>query len=156
MAILHNLCDTTNTCKHNAKSDCVNQSWHATDFDLRPRHACIKFWTSPMQCPAIVWYTQRRRMPCKSEGAQASGMRTISHLGGSGGMLPQENLEFLTSRESLCFWGLLTVVLRLFKSVYIWKIKGLSPSTFQSGGGGSSPPAPLPPLFSLPMIHACI
>ena len=41
------------------------------------------------------------RMLCKSEGAQASGMRTISHLGGSGGMLPHENLEFLTSRE--CF-----------------------------------------------------
>ena len=32
----------------------------------------------------------------KSEGAQASNTRGSSHLGGSGGMLPQENLEFLT------------------------------------------------------------
>ena len=52
------------------------------------------------------------RIPCNSEGAQALGMRTISYLGGSGGMLPQENLEFLTSRE--CFWGLLTVVWGFF------------------------------------------
>ena len=52
------------------------------------------------------------RMPCKSEGAQTLGMRTISHLGGSGGMLPQEGLEFLTPRE--CFWGFLTVVLSFF------------------------------------------
>ena len=40
-----------------------------------------------------------------------SRIRTKSHLEGSGGMLPHENLEFSTLRE--CFWGLLTVVLRL-------------------------------------------
>ena len=40
---------------------------------------------------------QGGRMLCKSEGAQAS----IQDLGGSGGMLPQENLEFSTLGE--CF-----------------------------------------------------
>ena len=40
------------------------------------------------------------RMLCKSEGAQASGMRTIGLLGGSGGMLPQENLEFVPESAS--------------------------------------------------------
>ena len=44
---------------------------------------------------------QGRRMLCKSEGAQASNTRANSHLGGSGGMLPQENLEFSTLGE--CF-----------------------------------------------------
>ena len=33
-------------------------------------------------------------------------------IGGSGGMLPKEGLEFLTPRE--CFWGFLTVVLSFF------------------------------------------
>ena len=42
---------------------------------------------------------QGRRMPCNSEEAQGSGTRTISHLGGSGGMLPQENFELLTPKE---------------------------------------------------------
>ena len=44
---------------------------------------------------------QGRRMLCNSEGAQGPGMRTIGHLGGSGGMLPQENFELLTPKE--CF-----------------------------------------------------
>ena len=35
-------------------------------------------------------------MPCKSEGAQISGTKTISHLRGSAGLLPHEILEFLT------------------------------------------------------------
>ena len=46
-------------------------------------------------------HLQGQRIPCNSEGAQASWMTTINYLGGLGGMLPQENLEFLTSRE--CF-----------------------------------------------------
>ena len=50
-------------------------------------------------------------MPCNSEGARGSGTRTISHLGGSGGMHPQENFELLTPKER--FRGLLRVVLRL-------------------------------------------
>ena len=40
-------------------------------------------------------------MPCKSKGAQASATRTISHVGGSGCMLPQENFEFLISKECM-------------------------------------------------------
>ena len=34
--------------------------------------------------------SQGQRTPCNSEGAQASGMRTISYLGGSEGVLPLE------------------------------------------------------------------
>ena len=33
-------------------------------------------------------------MICKSEGAQVSKTRANIHLGGSGGMFPQENLDF--------------------------------------------------------------
>ena len=49
----------------------------------------------------IIIEIQGQRMPCNSEGAQGPGMRTISHLGGSGGMLPQENFKFLTPKAFL-------------------------------------------------------
>ena len=50
---------------------------------------------------SLVSIIQGQRMPCNSEGAQRPGTRTISHLEGVGGMLPQENFEFFDSKRAL-------------------------------------------------------
>ena len=46
-------------------------------------------------------HMQGWRMPCNSEGAQALGMRTISNLGGSGGILPHEGLALFDPQRVL-------------------------------------------------------
>ena len=81
---------------------------------------------------------QGRRIPCNSEGAQASWMTTINYLVGYGGMLPQEFWPPESASESN---------LRIFKSIF--KVY-----TFEKWGG-SPPPPPLfkveglePPYFS--------
>ena len=85
-------------------------------------------------------YIQGWRIPCNSEGAKASGMRTISYLWGVGGML-QRVLRRLSDSSLRLFFN-------IFK-VYTFKKWGSSapPHTFQSGGAQ----APLPPI-SLLMI----
>ena len=91
-------------------------------------------------------------MPCRSEGAQASGMTTISHVGEV--MLPKEKLEcWLQESASEAFWQ--CIVLRLFllykaikKYNYALKNEGAQPPIFQDGGGGEQGlELPLSPYF---------
>ena len=92
--------------------------------------------------------TQGRRMVHQSGGAQTSKTRTKSHLGGSGGMLPQENSTlrvFLRPSDS-SFEASLYYVRHTEKYTHL-KNEGLSPPFFQSGGARA--PSALPISLSM-------
>ena len=66
-------------------------------------------------------------MPCKSEGAQISGTKTISHLRGYAGLLPHEILEFLTlDNASEASYSRFEASFIVQGILYIRHIRGLS------------------------------